>query len=94
MGSGSFLKVLAKNFDVLAGYGLLPLPFPSPFLALVQGCILARRLVHWSISLGGFIVAAVSSCHGSAVHVVSLVGCAWGLGFVAKMCENLGAVDS
>jgi hypothetical protein len=33
MGSGSFLKVLAKNFDILAGYGLLS-PH-SPFLALL-----------------------------------------------------------
>ena len=33
MGSGSFLKVLAKNFDVLAGYELLPPPF-FPYLAL------------------------------------------------------------
>jgi hypothetical protein len=41
MGSGSFLKVLAKNFDVLAGY--TGFCFPSPFLPpsgdpLILGC--------------------------------------------------------
>jgi len=47
MGSGSFLKVLAKNFDVLAGYGLcFPPPLFSPHSsdALVLGsCIFVAR---------------------------------------------------
>jgi hypothetical protein len=33
MGSGSLLKVLAKNFDVLAG-SVFP-PFPSPFFLIL-----------------------------------------------------------
>ncbi|KAM0893540.1 hypothetical protein ACQ4PT_025055 [Festuca glaucescens] len=56
MGSGSFLKVLAKNFDILAGYGLLsppPLPLPCPACILT---LVVDGFVDW---LAGEIVTVV-----------------------------------
>jgi hypothetical protein len=45
MGSGSFLKVLAKNFDVLAGYDCLFILLISPPCdSLVLGSAFSRHV--------------------------------------------------
>jgi hypothetical protein len=39
MGSGSFLKVLANNFDVLAGYDFFPIPSVFAHRRFIDSCI-------------------------------------------------------
>ena len=61
MGSGSFLKVLAKNFDVLAGYGLR---FPSPLLPPLQ-----RSVDSWVLHL------RCGAILGRVIHLSCVSGC-------------------
>ena len=89
MGSGSFLKVLAKNFDVLAGYGLR---FPSPLLPPLQrsvdswvlhlrcGAILGRVIRLFCVS-GCLLIPAITgprgcgeSARGQGISLCRLLG--------------------